>query len=247
VASPANEPDLVRIVARALGAAALAVLLAACGSSRPPPVPPPSTSNGKPPVQVHVVQPGETLWRISQRYGTTVEALARLNRLRDPTQIAAGQRLVVPNGRRRSTLPVARTPGSWTRSDARGRTREFSVRWPMRGEVSSGFGMRDGAHHDGLDIPARKGTPIRASESGRVIYSDNRLSGYGNMVIVKHAGRLSTVYAHNRRNLVRAGDFVERGQIVAEVGDSGRASAPHLHFEVRDDGNPRDPLHYLPR
>ena len=79
-----------------------------------------------------------------------------------------------------------------------------------------------------------------------MIHSDSKLAGYGNMIIIKHTGNISTVYAHNRKNKVRVGQFVEKGEIIAEVGSTGRTTAPHLHFEVRRDGRPRDPLHYLP-
>jgi murein DD-endopeptidase MepM/ murein hydrolase activator NlpD len=85
-----------------------------------------------------------------------------------------------------------------------------------------------------------------AAESGRVVLSGRRLGDYGNVVIVKHAGRYATVYAHNRRNLVREGEFVEKGQAIAQVGESGNASGPHLHFEIRRDRRAQDPLLYLP-
>jgi murein DD-endopeptidase MepM/ murein hydrolase activator NlpD len=119
------------------------------------------------------------------------------------------------------------------------------LEWPLSGRVTSGFGMRNGAHHDGIDIPARMGSVIRAAESGRVVHADSSLAGYGNMIIVKHTGDISTVYAHNSRNLVHVGDFVDKGQIIAEVGQTGRTTAPHLHFEVRRDGKPRNPVDYL--
>jgi murein DD-endopeptidase MepM/ murein hydrolase activator NlpD len=191
-----------------------------------------------------VVRAGETLWSISQRYGTTVSAVARANRLEDPTQIRAGQRLYIPG------VKPPREPSKdqvvWRKSDPRGKRGSVDLAWPLRGRVSSGFGMRHGAHHDGVDIPAKAGTPVRAAEAGRVIHSGNSLAGYGNLVIIKHAGNLSTVYAHNRRNLVRVGEFVERGQVIAEVGRTGRATANHVHFEVRRNGSPRNPLDYLP-
>ena len=117
--------------------------------------------------------------------------------------------------------------------------------WPVRGPVTSGFGMRDGANHDGIDISVTRGTKIRAAEAGRVLHSDNDLAGYGNLIILKHKGSLSSVYAHNRKNLVKAGQFVEKGQVIAEVGRTGRTSAPHLHFEVRRSGTAVDPLEYL--
>jgi murein DD-endopeptidase MepM/ murein hydrolase activator NlpD len=106
--------------------------------------------------------------------------------------------------------------------------------------------MRRLAHHDGIDISASQGSLIRAAEAGRVVHSGNKLSGYGNLIIIKHAGAFATVYAHNARNLARVGQFIEKGEVIAEVGRTGRASAPHLHFEVRRDGKPRNPVDYLP-
>ena len=106
-------------------------------------------------------------------------------------------------------------------------------------------GLRAGAHHDGIDIAGKKGTKIRAAEAGRVVHSDDSLAGYGHMVILKHASVYSTVYAHNRRNLVKVGQFVQRGEVIAELGDPGQTTAPHLHFEVRRDGRPADPLDFL--
>jgi murein DD-endopeptidase MepM/ murein hydrolase activator NlpD len=105
--------------------------------------------------------------------------------------------------------------------------------------------MRRNHHHDGVDISAARGTPVYAAASGRVIHADASLSGYGKMVIIKHGDRYSTVYAHNDELFVRVGQFVEQGQRIALVGKTGRASSPHLHFEVRYDGRPRDPLGHL--
>ena len=118
--------------------------------------------------------------------------------------------------------------------------------WPVQGRITSGFGRRRFDHHAGIDIAAPSGSRVRAAEAGRVVHSDNKLSGYGNLVIIKHAGSFATVYAHNRKNLVRVGQFVDKGEVVAEVGETGRASAPHLHFEVRRNGKSENPLRYLP-
>ncbi|MEN8162341.1 MAG: M23 family metallopeptidase, partial [Myxococcota bacterium] len=117
--------------------------------------------------------------------------------------------------------------------------------WPVRGRVTSRFGWRRTRMHEGVDIAARSGTPVRAAEAGRVIYA-RRLGGYGKVVVVRHEGRYETVYAHNRRFRVRRGNRVRKGQVIAEVGETGNASAPHLHFEVRRDDDPRDPLLFLP-
>jgi murein DD-endopeptidase MepM/ murein hydrolase activator NlpD len=106
--------------------------------------------------------------------------------------------------------------------------------WPVAdGRLVSSFGPRNGSFHDGVDIACSSGTPVYAAHSGTVLYSDNKLSGYGNLLIVKGNDQLITVYAHNRKLLAKAGSSVKRGQMIAEVGSTGRSSGPHLHFEVR--------------
>jgi murein DD-endopeptidase MepM/ murein hydrolase activator NlpD len=99
--------------------------------------------------------------------------------------------------------------------------------------------------HDGVDIVAEAGTAVRAADDGAVIFA-GRLRGYGNAVIIGHSGGYVTVYGHNQRNLVRDGDAVARGQVIAELGSTGRTTGPNLHFEVRYQGQPRNPLAYLP-
>jgi murein DD-endopeptidase MepM/ murein hydrolase activator NlpD len=113
------------------------------------------------------------------------------------------------------------------------------------GLVSSGFGIRDGVKHDGIDIASPAGTPVRAAAGGSVIYS-GKLRGYGNVVIIKHDEHYVTVYAHNRANLVTEGSSVSEGQVIAEIGTSGHTTGPNLHFEVRRDNVAYDPLEYLP-
>ncbi|MBI3783168.1 MAG: M23 family metallopeptidase, partial [Deltaproteobacteria bacterium] len=99
--------------------------------------------------------------------------------------------------------------------------------------------------HDGIDVSAPVGTPVRAALRGDVVYSD-ALRGYGNVVIVRHDDGFATVYAHNQRNLVTAGQRVDRGEIIARVGDSGHTTGSNLHFEVRKDNIARNPLFFLP-
>ncbi len=209
------------------------LVLAACSTRGPP---------GS--IRTHTVKRGETAWRISQKYDITVAAIARANGLSDPTKLAVGQKLKVPVGVK-GRPSSSNGSGRWMARDRRGRSPKVKFGWPVRGKLVSGYGLSAGAHHDGIDISGRSGTAVRAAEAGRVIHSDDSLAGYGNMVIVKHLGVYSTVYAHNRRNLVKVGEFVQRGQVIAELGETGRTTAPHLHFEVRQDGHPANPLDYL--
>ena len=158
----------------------LALLVAACTTPAPPHSARPESFGT---TKTHIVRRGETLWSISQRYGSNVDAVALANRISDPTQIRVGQRLVVPAGRPHARLHNGK---SWTQSHPRGRKGTVKLAWPLRGRVTSSFGMRNGAHHDGLDISVPKGTRIYAAESGRVIHSGDRLSGYGNLIVIKH-------------------------------------------------------------
>lgn len=101
-------------------------------------------------------------------------------------------------------------------------------------------------YHDGIDISANRGASVVAARDGKVIFSD-RLSGYGNVVIIEHASDYTTVYAHNQENLVRTGAMIRRGQKIATVGSSGEHDDPLLHFEIRKNNVARNPLFYLPR
>ena len=216
-----------------LGAVGLALCLSLTGCGTPGP-------DDRP--RYHTVRGGETIWRISQDYGTTVDELVHANAIRDVNDVRVGTRLFIPPSRGYVRRDDA---NSYNGSHSKGKSGSMALSWPLEGRLSSRYGLRGQAHHDGIDIKAPPGTPIRAAEAGRVIHSDNSLAGYGNMVIIKHPGSFSSVYAHNRRNLVQVGDFVEKGQVIAEVGQTGRASTPHLHFEVRRNGKARDPLQYL--
>ena len=119
-------------------------------------------------------------------------------------------------------------------------------RWPVRGRIISGFGRKaDGGRNDGINLSVPSGTSVRVAESGTVIYSGDELSGYGNLVLVKHANGWVTAYAHNEKVLVSKGQQVRRGQIIAQAGNSGSVDSPQLHFELRIEGDPVDPVPYL--
>jgi murein DD-endopeptidase MepM/ murein hydrolase activator NlpD len=223
------------------GGSAAALVLASCASTPDGPE--------------HVVRRGENLYRLSRYYGVSVDEIKRANHIGDVAQIPVGARLVIPGAAKAppaeslATVPSAALAPGGSRGSRRALARRetnLDFSWPVRGRLSSQFGWRRNRRHDGIDIPARPGTPVRAAEAGRVIHSGGGLGDYGNVVIVKHAGRYSTVYAHNRRNRVRKGEFVEKGQVIAEVGRTGNASGAHVHFELRRDRRPEDPLMYLP-
>lgn len=202
-------------------------------------------SKPRPQGTYHVVTPGETLFRIGQVYGISYQELARVNGIQDPGHIQVGQRIFIPGATR--PLPVkTTTPAEPPPPTAPLPEPELDVLWPVNGLINSGFGPRGTGFHDGIDIAAPEGTPIVAIEAGEVIYSD-QLRGYGNMVIVRHAGGIASVYAHNEVNLVRVGQTVTRGEVVGKVGSTGRVSGPHLHFEIRRNNTAEDPLRYLPQ
>ena len=116
--------------------------------------------------------------------------------------------------------------------------------WPTPGVLISGFGERERDKHEGIDLAAPEGTEVRAAEQGTVLFAGSQ-KGYGNLVLVAHAGGVVTVYAHNEVNLVRKGERVARGEPIARVGHTGNATGPHLHFEVRVGTRPHDPLGFL--
>ena len=194
-----------------------------------------------------MVRPGENLYRISLYYEVPVERVVHANHIGDASALSVGQGLRIPGARRGPAQAPLLPPQREVKAvppDTLESGLDFG--WPLHGALSSRFGSRGWSHHEGIDIPAPEGTAIVAAESGRVIHSEGRIGDYGNVVIVKHVGRYATVYAHTRRNLVHEGDFVAKGQPIALVGESGNASGPHLHFEIRRDRLPQDPLLFLP-
>lgn len=204
---------------------------------------------------IHEVRPGETLFQIGIAYSVPYEEIARANHLADPNRIQVGQRLVIPGAKKRVEVrgvPPA-SPGILPVRAARAPTRPSApprdaprLQWPVSsGTVTSGFGRRRGEEHDGIDISTGEGAPIRAAADGEVVYSAS-LPGYGNMIVLSHPRGYATIYAHNERHHVRDGQRVRRGQLIGTVGRSGRTTGSNLHFEVRKDNVPYDPLYFLP-
>jgi lipoprotein NlpD len=195
---------------------------------------------------VHTVGKGETLWRISHTYGVNMNAVARANGIADPTQIRTGARLLIPGVSKVLKVVPHASLASVEKSPKRLASDKGMFSWPIRGVISSRFGMREGKLHDGIDIRAPRGTSIRAAARGRVVYVSDNFRKYGRIVILKHTKNYYTVYAHNKRNLVKVGQSVPKGKKIAMVGRSGNATGNHLHFEVRNGRKVINPLFFLP-
>lgn len=187
---------------------------------------------------LHRIQPGESLWEISRRYNVSIEEIAAINRIPEPSRITAGTEIFLPGAEAARAQQYREAV-----VDASGRLiRNFS--WPVQGPISSPFGPRWGRMHQGLDIAVVTGTPVRAAASGRVTFSGDN-GGYGLLVIIDHGNGVETRYAHNSQLLVKVGDRVQRGQVIARSGNTGNSTGPHVHFEIRQYGQAVDPLLYL--
>jgi murein DD-endopeptidase MepM/ murein hydrolase activator NlpD len=194
-----------------------------------------------PPGHWYVVEAGETLDLIARRAGVPAEDLLELNGFESAALVKPGTLLFVLTGPASGTAPPA------VAATELGAARP--LRWPLTTIhvlVGSPFGARWGKPHEGIDLPAPVGTPVFAAADGRVVYAGGAIRGYGNLIVLKHAGDLLTAYAHNSVLLVSQGQSVRAGDRIALVGQSGHATGPHLHFEVRSGQIPRDPMSYLP-
>jgi len=178
----------------------------------------------------------EVTYRITRENGTTLIA-DRINEvvISEPrTQVVAvGTRVAVASASRGATSNSVGSGGG-----------SGQLAWPHRGTISSAFGQRGRGFHTGIDIIGRTGDPISAAEAGRVTFSGWR-GGYGNLIIVDHGNGLSTYYAHLSQRLVSSGTQVGRGDLIGRLGSTGNSTGPHLHFEVRVNGQPQNPMRYL--
>ncbi len=201
----------------------------------------------------HTVQKGQTLHSIARTYDIDVNRLKRINGIFNPLRLQVGARLWIPEARQVLEIHSKKRGakrGKWKNkvklNEDTKAVKGFFI-WPVQGQLTSKFGNRNGRHHDGIDIGARKGTPIVSAADGKVMFSGWGPTGYGLMVIIKHKNNLTTVYAHNSHNHVHKNQVVKQRQKIASVGSTGRSTGPHLHFEVRNDSHAYNPLQYLPK
>ncbi len=208
----------------------------------------------------HRVRHGDSIWRIAKSYRVDVQELAEFNNILHPADVQPGMRIYMPDKGKKGgykKLPfgqdVAAPPGKRGRyAGRRGNKYSKPIKtyrgrfiWPVDGQLSSPFGMRNGRRHDGIDIRGRTGTPIKAAAKGKVVFS-GKMRGYGNIILVRHSDDFFSAYAHNNRNRVKKGQEVKQGQVIGDVGRTGRATGSHLHFEIRHGQTARNPLFFLP-
>lgn len=221
-------------------ALALALLLGGCSTA-------PNANGDLTQSGFYKVASGDTLYGISRKFGQSVQALVRLNGLKDANDISVGQLLRVNSQRSASAAPVRRASGASPAAvaeDDSAANSEPAPRdwvWPADGAQTASFGAKKG-----IEISGKSGQDIRAANAGSVSFVGGGIRGYGNLVIVKHSGNILSVYAHNKTVLVKEGQTVAKGQKIAEMGDSD-SDTVKLYFEIRRNGKPVDPASYLPK
>ncbi len=205
----------------------------------------------------HVVQKGETLYAIAWRYGLDYQQVAKRNGILRPYTIYVGQKLMIQGiaipqvesvakakpSSRQTTRATRNQPAvvSQTKVQPPG----FTWSWPIRGDILAEFNLA-GNPNKGIDIAGKNGDPVKAAAGGSVVYAGGNLRGYGKLVIIKHNDDYLSAYGNNRVIKVKEGDEVQQGQVISEVGsDAGNVSM--LHFEIRRDGKPINPMLYLPK
>lgn len=220
---------------------------------------------------IHVVQRGETLYEIAWKYGRDYRSLAKTNQISSPYTIYPGQKLTLKryadfeNQSKASTyknnIVVRNATISQSNSEPKAIAKTTTPKpanktaethfnhewsWPVKGKILNVFSTQGLTPNKGIDIAGTMGAPVSAAGKGKVVYSGSGLRGYGQLLIIKHNETFLSAYAHNSRLLVKEGDSVEKGQLIAHMGQS-EAQSVRLHFEIRKNGQPINPLKLLPR
>ncbi|MGK2908105.1 MAG: peptidoglycan DD-metalloendopeptidase family protein [Desulfuromonadales bacterium] len=224
----------------------------------------------------HTVQPGQTLYRIAQTYDIDDVYLARINHIKDPTQLKVSQRLYIPGARQQRKVPVnpdapVKTSPQATSAPVAAQKQPTSTHstpstkkpapaatppsakaakgifiWPVKGKVLNQFGTQGQNVYKGIEIDVPNGTAVVAAASGKVIYSGNAIPGYGNLVILEHSDSYFSVYGYNQKTLVKNNDHVGQGEKIALSGFPPNGQSARLHFEIRKGKSAVNPILYLP-
>ncbi len=209
----------------------------------------------------HTVLPGETLYAIAWEYGHDYRDLAAANDIAPPYRIYPGQKIVLNSELRVVKRPTVTEQSIPTIAVAKTTVPDKPLikvevpattamagawRWPAQGKVIKAFSTKEYAFNKGLDIAGSLGAPIYAAQNGKVVYSGGGLRGYGQLLIIKHNDTFLSAYAHNHRLLVKEGESIKQGQVIAQMGQSD-TDRVKLHFEIRKNGQPVDPSLFLPK
>jgi murein DD-endopeptidase MepM/ murein hydrolase activator NlpD len=234
----------------------------------------PGSGAGPNAAPVYVAKSDDTVEGVAQRFGVSPQTIIDRNKLEAPYKLKGGQNLVIPGARPPAETAAAAPPGTTgpvkqealpppaeanKRPAASGEPtplgpppKEVTVtatpprfEWPVRGKVVAGYGGSGGQRNDGIDIAAEQGAPVRAADSGTVVYAGNEVKNMGNLLLISHSGGYITAYGDNSELLVKKGDTVKKGQTIAKAGTNA-AGEPRLHFEVRRANKTIDPMSVLP-
>ncbi len=201
----------------------------------------------------YVVQKGDTLYSIAFRYGMDYKSLAKMNGIKSPYTIYHDQKLSLKNvsltpssdsGPSASEIAPKKRKKKNAKVSKKRRAKSLDWGWPLRGEVLNTFSLSQ-PMNKGIDIAGKEGSPVFAAADGDVVYAGGNLRGYGKLVILKHEGDYLSAYGNNEEILVKEGDAVLNGSVISKVGRS-TSGEELLHFEIRRDGKPINPLKFLP-
>ena len=202
--------------------------------------------------KVHIVKKGHTLYDIANCYEVSISDLMKINQLKNNDKIYLGDKLFIPlydntNQTNCNNITKVAITKEVNKTTEKKKNNNYSYMWPVKGKIISKFGLlAKGLRNDGINISADIGNPVLAIESGKIVYAGNEIQAFGNLILIKHHNDKTSAYAHLDKINVKKGESVNKGQIIALVGNSGKVSIPQLHFEIRDKDGPLDPLKYLP-
>ena len=202
--------------------------------------------------KVHIVKKGHTLYDIANCYEVSISDLMKINQLKNNDKIYLGDKLFIPlydntNQTNCNNITKVAITKEVNKTTEKKKNNNYSYMWPVKGKIISKFGLlAKGLRNDGINISADIGNPVLAIESGKIVYAGNEIQAFGNLILIKHYNDKTSAYAHLDKINVKKGESVNKGQIIALVGNSGKVSIPQLHFEIRDKDGPLDPLKYLP-